>query len=98
MKEQGYDEDYCNICLTHSYLNNDVICTGGGLQSENSFREEFIKNHEYNIYEKIISIINDYDTIIIMGHKDPDLDSLGSSLGLYEIVESLKKDAFLFYV
>lgn len=49
-----------------------------------------------DIYEKIISIINDYDTIIIMGHKDPDLDSLGSSLGLYEIVESLKKDAFLF--
>ena len=24
MKKQGYDEDYYNICLTHSYLNNDV--------------------------------------------------------------------------
>lgn len=27
LKELGYDEEYCNICLTHSYLNNDVYCT-----------------------------------------------------------------------
>ena len=56
MKEQGYDEDYCNICLTHSYLNNDVFCTAGGIPSENLFRTEFIKNHKYTLYEKIINI------------------------------------------
>ena len=31
LKNKGIDEDYCNICLTHSYLNNDIICTAGGV-------------------------------------------------------------------
>ena len=48
------------------------------------------------IFEKINSIIKEYDSIILMGHKDPDLDSLGSCLGLYEIVESFNKKAYLF--
>ena len=56
MKEQGYDEDYCNICLTHSYLNNDVNCTAGGIPEDIPFRTEFIKNHEYTLYEKIINL------------------------------------------
>ena len=25
LRQQGYDEDYCNVCLTHSYMNHDVI-------------------------------------------------------------------------
>lgn len=56
MKEQGYDEEYCNICLTHSYLNNDYLCTAGGIPEDIPFRTEFIKNHEYTIYEKIINL------------------------------------------
>lgn len=49
LKEKGFDEDYCNICLTHSYLNNDIICTAGAVPdlNENPFLTEFIKNHEY---------------------------------------------------
>ncbi len=56
LKELGYDEDYYNICLTHSYLNNDVYCTAGGIPRDIPFRTEFIKNHEYTIYEKIINL------------------------------------------
>lgn len=58
MKEQGYDEEYCNICLTHSYLNNDIGCTAGGIQdpNDNPFETEFIKNHQYTLYEKIINL------------------------------------------
>lgn len=56
LKELGYDEEYCNICLTHSYLNNDVYCTAGGIPMDIPFRTEFIKNHEYTIYEKIINL------------------------------------------
>lgn len=56
MKEQGYDEEYYNICLTHSYLNNDVNCTAGGIPKDIPFRTNFIKNQEYTIYEKIINI------------------------------------------
>lgn len=56
LKELGYDDEYCNICLTHSYLNNDIICTEGGIPKDIPFRTEFIKNHTYTIYEKIINL------------------------------------------
>ena len=56
LKELGYDDKYANICLTHSYLNNDVNCTAGGVPRDIPFRTEFIKNHEYTIYEKIINL------------------------------------------
>lgn len=56
LKEKGYDDEYCNICLTHSYLNNDVLCTAGGIPDDIPFRKEFIKNHEYTIEEKIINL------------------------------------------
>ncbi len=58
LKEKGYDDEYSNICLTHSYLNNDIICTAGGVPdpNENPFLTEFIKNHEYTIEEKIINL------------------------------------------
>lgn len=56
IKELGYDDEYANICLTHSYLNNDVYCTAGGIPDDIPFRTEFIKKHEYTIYEKIINL------------------------------------------
>lgn len=58
LKDNGYDEEYCNICLTHSYLNNDIVCTAGGVpdSEDNPFLTEFIKKHEYTIEEKIINI------------------------------------------
>lgn len=56
LKSLGYDEDYCNICLTHSYLNNDIYCTAGGIPDDIPFRTEFIKNHKYSEYEKIINL------------------------------------------
>ena len=48
------------------------------------------------LFEKLNEYIKSYDSFIIMGHKDPDLDSLGSSLGLCEIIESFNKKAYLF--
>ena len=58
VKDLGYDNEYANICLTHSYLNNDIICTAGGLPdiNENPFLTEFIKEHQYSIEEKIINL------------------------------------------
>ena len=56
IKKLGYDEEYANICLTHSYLNNDVNCVAGGIPSDIPFRTNFIKNHKYTIYEKIINL------------------------------------------
>ena len=56
LKELGYDDEYANVCLTHSYLNNDVFCTAGGFPKDIPFRTNFIKTHEYTIYEKIINL------------------------------------------
>ena len=56
LKTLGFDDEYCNICLTHSYLNNDYMCTAGAIPKDIPFRTEFIKNHEYTIYEKIINL------------------------------------------
>lgn len=56
IKELGYDEEYANICLTHSYLDNNYLCTAGERPKNIPFVIEFIKNHEYTIYEKIINL------------------------------------------
>ena len=58
LKDKGYDKEYCNICLTHSYLNNDVVCTAGGVPNpkDNPFLTEFIKKHEYTMEEKLINL------------------------------------------
>lgn len=58
LKNKGYDEEYANICLTHSYLNNDILCTAGGIpdKEKNPFLTDFIKNHEYTIEEKLINL------------------------------------------
>lgn len=60
LKQLGYDEEYANICLTHSYLNNDILCTAGGIPDPNSegyeFRKKFIAEHEYTEYDKIINL------------------------------------------
>lgn len=56
LKDLGYDEEYYNVCLTHSYLNNDYMCTAGGIPIDIPFRTDFIKNHDYTIYEKIINL------------------------------------------
>lgn len=58
LKNKGYDDEYCNICLTHSYLNNDIICTSGGVPDVNAnpFLTDFIKNYQYTIEEKLINL------------------------------------------
>lgn len=58
LKKMGYDDEYANICLTHSYLNNDIVCTAGALPdpSKNPFLTDFIKNHKYTMEEKLINL------------------------------------------
>lgn len=40
-------------------------------------------------------LIDQSSSVIIMGHENPDIDSLGASLGIYRIVKSRGKDAFI---
>ena len=39
-------------------------------------------------------LIKDSNNIMIMGHINPDIDSIGSSLGLYRLIKTLGKDFF----
>lgn len=47
-------------------------------------------------FEKFNEVINNYNKIVIMAHKNPDLDAFGSSLGLYELLNQLDKDVYIF--
>ena len=60
LKNKGYDEEYANTCLTHSYLNNDILCTAGGVpdKEKNPFLTDFIEKHEYMIEEKLINLFD----------------------------------------
>lgn len=40
-------------------------------------------------------LIKETENVIIMGHANPDIDSIGSSLGIYRLVKSLKKEAYI---
>lgn len=40
-------------------------------------------------------LIMECDKVIIMGHSNPDIDAIGSALGVYRIATSLRKDAFI---
>ena len=59
LKDLGYKE-HASICLTHSYLYNDINCVAGGfpdVTSENGkFRKNFVETHNYTLYDKIINL------------------------------------------
>ena len=56
IKSLGYKKEYYNVCLIHSFLNNDYLCTAAGIPKDIPFRTKFIKKHKYTIYEKIINL------------------------------------------
>lgn len=93
LKELGYDDEYANVCLTHSYLNNDVNCVAGGIPKNIPFRTEFIKNHEYTIYEKIINLCDLMCTDTIMTI-DKRLIDLIIRKGVYENTQYHIKEAY----
>lgn len=49
-----------------------------------------------HLFKKLNEIINEYDNFILMGHKDPDLDSLGSCLGMTSIIDTFDKKSYIF--
>lgn len=48
------------------------------------------------IWNQLTKEIKKHDTIIIMAHKEIDLDALGSAFCLYEIIESFEKECYIF--
>jgi len=49
------------------------------------------------LFKKLTENIKSHSNVIIMTHKHPDLDGMGSAIALSKIVESFKKDCFVVY-
>lgn len=45
----------------------------------------------------LIELVRQSDNVIIMGHKSPDMDSLGSAIGVLNIAKSNKVDGYIIY-
>ena len=64
LKEKGYDVD---VDKTHSYLNNDIVCTAGGVPNPDDKQPliaEFIETHKYTTEEKLINLCDMVSWII----------------------------------
>lgn len=92
LKSLGYDDEYCNICLVHSYLNNDIYCSAGGI-CKDEWLSSFIKNHKYTIYEKIINLADLLctDKICTM---DERLKDIKKRYGIFENTLYHQKEAY----
>ncbi len=49
------------------------------------------------LFKKLTENIKSHSNIVIMTHKHPDLDGMGSAIALAKIVESFKKDCFVVF-
>ena len=47
------------------------------------------------MFDKLTEAIKTHSNVLIMSHKKPDLDGMGSSIGLYKIVEMFKKPCYI---
>lgn len=47
------------------------------------------------VAEELHELIQEFDNVIVMGHKIPDVDSFGSCIGVYNIVRKSEKDCFI---
>lgn len=47
------------------------------------------------IFNSLTQLIKEHDNILIMTHKNPDFDGMGSALGLQQIIYSFKKNSYI---
>ncbi|MBQ3409636.1 MAG: DHH family phosphoesterase [Clostridia bacterium] len=57
--------------------------------------EKITKVKARTVSQALEEIMLDSNKIFIMGHSNGDMDSMGSSLGIYRIAKTLKKDAYI---
>lgn len=60
LKRQDIDEEYASVCLTHSFLDNTVVCEGVGVLNENmekfDFLCDYVISHDYDDYDRLINL------------------------------------------
>lgn len=59
LRQRGYDAEYCNVCLTHSYLNRDLACTASTSVASEKYHallRKFLRTHQPTLEEEIINL------------------------------------------
>ena len=47
------------------------------------------------IFNSLTQLIKEHNSILIMTHRNPDFDGMGSALGLQQIINSFKKESYI---
>ena len=71
--------------------NNKYTFFGGNTQE----LEKRTKVKARTIAKSLETLIKDADNVLIMGHRNTDIDSIGSALGIYRIAKSLDRQAYI---
>ncbi len=64
----SYDEEYCEISLVHSFVNNDPFCNFADVVNpkRDQFLIDFIRKHKFTLEEKLISLCDQMVTTKVM--------------------------------
>ncbi len=49
------------------------------------------------LFEKLTEVLSKYQNIIVMSHQNPDLDAVGSSMGLCQILKKMGKKSYILF-
>lgn len=59
LKEHNYADEFCSVCLTHSFTNRECEMISG-YGPDDDFLQAYIKNHENTVYEDIAALCDLY--------------------------------------
>ena len=71
---------------------NDIYKFYGGRAQE---MEKRTKVKARVVAHALENLIKESNKVMVMGHTNPDIDSLGSSIGIYRLAKSLEKNAYI---
>ena len=71
---------------------NDIYKFYGGRAQE---MEKRTKVKARVVAHALENLIKESSKVMVMGHTNPDIDSLGSSIGIYRLAKSLEKNAYI---
>lgn len=59
LKSHDYDDEFCSICLTHSFTNHECEMLSGYCP-DSAFLQEYVTTHENSLYEDIATLCDLY--------------------------------------
>lgn len=59
LKSHGYDDEFCSICLTHSFTGRECEMLSG-YRPDDAFLQDYIATHENTVYEDIATLCDLY--------------------------------------